>query len=270
MIRSFFCKHFFFLIFSSTAGRAGGLASVCNGGVVKTDSTVCIRSPPAKAARIKHMSSSVVVGFDLDMTLVDSAAGIAACMTHVLAARGVTHVSREEMVATIGMPLDQALGLWVPADALQQCVMDYREAFPTVGLPHVNLLPGALETLECLRTQHCTLLLISSRQTASVHTILDKCGIASHFSVVEGSLFGEGKGHCLRKHQADLYIGDHPGDVQAAITAQCYCAAVASGPTLATDLTAAGADTVLPDLTGFPAFFNTWRARRQRDDVVAR
>jgi phosphoglycolate phosphatase-like HAD superfamily hydrolase len=210
-------------------------------------------------------SSPIVVGFDLDMTLVDSSAGIAACMTHVLAARGLTHVSREQMVATIGMPLDQALGLWVPDDALQQCVTDYREAFPTVGLPHVTLLPGALETLEYLRAQHCTLLLISSRQTASVHTILSKCGIASHFSVVEGSLFGEGKGHCLKQHCADLYVGDHPGDVQAATTAQCFCAAVASGHTPAAELASAGADLVLSGLTEFPGFFDTWRGHRQRD-----
>ncbi|WP_342217449.1 HAD family hydrolase [Nocardia wallacei] len=51
---------------------------------------------------------------------------------------------------------------------------------------------------------------------------------------------------------ASIYVGDHIGDVRGARAARAYSVAVTTGPCTAEELRAAGADTVLPDLTAFP------------------
>jgi phosphoglycolate phosphatase len=69
---------------------------------------------------------------------------------------------------------------------------------------------------------------------------------------VAGGLFAEDKGHYLRRAGAQVYVGDHPGDVRAAQVAGAVSVAVATGPHTAAELAAAGADVVLVDLLGFP------------------
>ena len=56
---------------------------------------------------------SFVVGFDLDMTLVDSAEGIADALVKVFADHGAD-VRRDDVLATIGLPLDMVFPMWLP------------------------------------------------------------------------------------------------------------------------------------------------------------
>ena len=79
-------------------------------------------------------------------------------MTHVLAARGITTVTKAEIVATIGMPLEEALALWVGEEEKMAVTAEYRAAFPDVGLPHVGLLPGACEALAGTHISELTVL----------------------------------------------------------------------------------------------------------------
>ncbi len=101
-------------------------------------------------------------------------------------------------------------------------------------------------------------LLVSSRSAASVHDILARLDLTSAFTLVAGGLFGEAKGELLRRHNAHLYVGDHPGDVRGARSAQAVAVAVATGPTSADELRAAGADWVLATLHEFPAALDAW------------
>ncbi|MGA1701587.1 MAG: HAD family hydrolase, partial [Candidatus Nanopelagicales bacterium] len=60
------------------------------------------------------------VGFDLDMTLVDSADGIVLSVQHVIAQYGID-ADGEEIRSTIGLPLDQVFPRWLadePYDVL--------------------------------------------------------------------------------------------------------------------------------------------------------
>jgi phosphoglycolate phosphatase len=72
---------------------------------------------------------------------------------------------------------------------------------------------------------------------------------------VIGWLWAEAKAEALLEHRASVYVGDHLGDVRGARTARAMSVAVATGPVPAADLRAAGADVVLDDLTGFPAWW---------------
>jgi phosphoglycolate phosphatase len=71
-------------------------------------------------------------------------------------------------------------------------------------------------------------------------------------AAVVGEVWSTGKAPALRELGAEVYVGDHIGDVTAARAADAMAVAVATGPITAEDLAAAGADVVLPDLTRFP------------------
>ena len=60
----------------------------------------------------------------------------------------------------------------------------------------------------------------------------------------------------LHEIGAQVYVGDHPGDVVAAIGADAVSVAVSTGPTPAAELSAAGADVVLESLASFPEWLD--------------
>ncbi len=84
--------------------------------------------------------------------------------------------------------------------------------------------------------------------------MLDHVGLTA--DLVVGDRFAEGKGEVLREIGAQVYVGDHTGDVVAAIGADAASVAVATGPTSAEDLATAGADVVLASLTELPGWLD--------------
>ena len=77
---------------------------------------------------------------------------------------------------------------------------------------------------------------------------------------VFGQVFAEDKGAVLLKQNARVYVGDHIGDVLGAHVAGALAVAVATGPYSAAELEQAGAEVVLPDLTGFPSWLDAYLA----------
>jgi phosphoglycolate phosphatase len=190
-----------------------------------------------------------VVGFDLDMTLVDSAAGIAATVQAVLAEKGLL-VTAEQVWSLNGVPLEDTMAALAPELDPLPVTARYRELYPSLGVPRTRLLPGAVEALDAVRAQGGRALIVSTKVEAAVRLVVEQVGLA--VDEVAGGLFAEAKGGYLREVGAQIYVGDHPGDVRAARVAGARSVAVATGPHTQEQLRAAGADVVLPDLLSFP------------------
>jgi phosphoglycolate phosphatase len=75
-----------------------------------------------------------------------------------------------------------------------------------------------------------------------------------------GRLWAEAKAEALREHGASVYVGDHTGDVRGARVADALSVAVPTGPCDAAQLSEAGADVILDDLTAFPAWLRGYCA----------
>ncbi|MGH8868384.1 MAG: ATP-dependent sacrificial sulfur transferase LarE [Actinomycetes bacterium] len=191
-----------------------------------------------------------VVGFDLDMTLVDSAEGIAATVSRVAAEMGVA-LDREAFLASIGLPLEQVCAEFFPADLAQAAVERYRALYPHTGIPATTVLPGALDALAAVRAYGGRVLVVSAKIGQAAYETVQAVGLDA--DEVIGDVFGAAKGHALAERGAHAYVGDHPGDVLAAQTAGIASVAVATGPSGPEALREAGADVVLDDLTGFPS-----------------
>lgn len=183
-----------------------------------------------------------VVGFDLDMTLVDSRAGIVACMQQVLADRGV-RASEQQLWPLIGAPLHDNLAAFLPADQVEDAAQDYRRRYLVDAVPVTTAMPGALELVDALHAAGSRVLVVSAKTEAAVHAVLEEVGLKP--DLVAGELFARDKATVLLAEGADAYVGDHTGDVEAAKAAGARSIAVTTGPHDAHRLRAAGADEVV-------------------------
>lgn len=190
------------------------------------------------------------VGFDLDMTLVDSRPGIAAALRALTARTGV-HVDAEAAVARLGPPLRHELRRWFPPEQVEAAVAEYRALYPRYAITPSVPLPGAVEALVAVRERGWRVIVVTAKIGGLARLHLDHLG----FPVDElaGDLFAEGKAAALTAHGVQLYVGDHVADMTAAQTAGVPGVGVATGPCTAAELRQAGAELVLDDLTGFPA-----------------
>ncbi|MFG2099472.1 HAD family hydrolase [Micromonospora echinaurantiaca] len=190
------------------------------------------------------------VGFDLDMTLVDSRPGIAAAYRALTARTGVP-VDAELAVSRLGPPLRTEIAHWFPPEQVDAAVRLYRELYPAYAITPTVPLPGALAAIEAVRAHGGRVLVVTSKLGRLARLHLDHLGIT--VDEVVGDLFAEEKATALRKHGATHYVGDHVADMVAAKAADVPGIGVATGPCSVDELRAAGAELVLDDLTGFPA-----------------
>ncbi|GAA2192410.1 HAD family hydrolase [Micromonospora lupini] len=193
---------------------------------------------------------ALTVGFDLDMTLVDSRPGIAAAYRALTARTGVP-VDAEVAVSRLGPPLRTEIAHWFPPEQVESAVRVYRELYPAYAITPTLPLPGAREALDAVRTRGGRVLVVTSKIGRLARLHLEHLGLT--VDELAGDLFAEQKATALREHGATHYVGDHVADMVAAAAAGVPGIAVATGPCSSDELRAAGAKVVLDDLTGFPA-----------------
>jgi phosphoglycolate phosphatase len=195
------------------------------------------------------MAASTTVGFDLDMTLIDSRPGIHACYL-ALAERTGTYIDADVAVTRLGPPLEEELGNWFPAERVADIADLYREMYPTIAIAATEALPGARDAIAAVREAGGRAVVVTAKYEPNAKLHLEHLGIEP--DAVIGGLWAEQKAEALREHDAGVYVGDHAGDVRAARAADALSVTVATGPYDADQLRALGADVVLTDLTEFP------------------
>ena len=196
-----------------------------------------------------------MVGFDLDMTLVDSSDGITSTMDVVLKKHGY-NIPLEEMAKTVGIPLWDSFGQWVPDELVDPLVHEYRALYAEIGIPQTTVLPGAQEALEAIRALGGRTMVVSAKLEAAVVKIVKYLDL--ELDVVVGDLYAEKKASALKAESADIYVGDHPGDVRGAKSAGAVSVAVATGPISREVLALEGPDIILASLLEFPAWLKAW------------
>ncbi|WP_371598423.1 HAD family hydrolase [Streptomyces sp. NBC_00564] len=201
----------------------------------------------------------LTVGFDLDMTLIDSRPGIHACY-QALSARTGTYIDCDLVVTRLGPPLEEELVNWFPPEEVAATADVYREMYPTYAIKATPAMPGAREAIAAVQAAGGRAVVVTAKWEPNAKLHLQHLRIEP--DAVIGNLWAERKAEALREHGASVYVGDHTGDVRGAHTADAYAVAVPTGPCDAAELRAAGADVVLADLTEFPAWLTDYRGTR--------
>lgn len=195
---------------------------------------------------------TLVVGFDLDMTLIDSRPGVHATVCALVAETGVV-IDADVVVARLGPPLESELAEWVPADQVDPLADRYRELYTKLGIAGTTALPGAGAALDAVQDAGGSRLVVTAKFEPNAWLCLAHTNLT--VDDVVGWRHGPQKGETLAERGAAVYVGDTPPDIDAARLAGAIAVGVPSGPFSADELTAAGADVVLESLIDFPHWF---------------
>lgn len=199
------------------------------------------------------MAPVPVVGFDLDMTLINTADGFARVLA-VLGEELGLDLPVQQMTSNLGPPLDRMLEPYLSVEAVGPAIDRFRVLYPDHAVPAVPLLPGAREAFEAVRRHGGTVLVVTGKFTPNARLHLDHLGLSA--DVLVGEVWGAGKAAALREHGARCYVGDHVHDVEGARAAGVPSISVLTGGSTREELVAAGTDVLLDSLLDFPAWLD--------------
>ena len=213
----------------------------------------------------------LAVGFDLDMTLINTVPGFGATLRALGAELGV-EFPIEQMTSRLGPPLDLLLADHLPADAIPEAGDRFRAIYPDHAVAPVPVLPGAHEALAAVRRHRGRTIVVTGKFAANAQLHLDH--LALDVDLLEGWVWGVGKADVLRREGVSIYVGDHVHDVEGALAADAVSVSVLTGGCTREELLEAGTHVVLEDLAAFPAWLDehllTSRLAALESDLVDR
>jgi phosphoglycolate phosphatase len=197
----------------------------------------------------------LTVGFDLDMTLVDSRPGIRASLDALAHETGVP-IDADVVIDRLGPKLEWELAHWFPAEQVENACDRYRAHYwdHCVGAGTL-LLAGAHAAVDAVRVREGRVVVITAKTERLAHRCIESVGL--EVDVVVGHVHGDEKRDALIAHGATIYVGDTMTDIQSAIDASATAVGVKTGPDDATKLLGAGAQVVLDSLEQFGAWLAT-------------
>ena len=192
------------------------------------------------------------VGFDLDLTLIDSRAAILAAWAEVARETGV-RIDPDAVTRRLGIKLEDEAAYWFPAGQRDAAADIYRRHYVRLGPGLTTPLPGAGEALAAVRAAGERAIIITAKHAVSVGPSLIAAGLEADDLYTH--VYGPEKAAVLTRLGAAVYVGDAPADMGAAATAGAYAVGVSTGSFGAAELAAAGAGVVLESLLEFPSWY---------------
>jgi phosphoglycolate phosphatase len=197
------------------------------------------------------------VGFDLDMTLIDSKRAIMASFAETGAATGVA-IDLADVNRRLGVKLEDELSHWFGPDDIPRAVAVYRAHYARVAAELTDVLPGAAGALAAVRAAGARAVVITAKYVVPARAALEATGLAADELFTDRH--GPEKAAVLTEIGAAVYVGDTPADMAGAATAGTAAVGVSTGSFSARALAEAGADIVLPSLREFPAWYEKFTA----------
>ena len=204
-------------------------------------------------------TSPLAVGFDLDMTLIDTVPGFGATLAALGDELGVDFAI-SDLTSRLGPPLGASLGAYLPADRVDAAIDRFRELYPGLAIEPVPLLPGARESIAAVRRHGGRVVVVTGKFTPNAQLHVDHLGL--DLDHLAGTVWGVGKAGALVSEGVSVYVGDHVHDVEGARAAGVLSVSVLTGGCTAEELREAGTDVVLADLREFPRWLDDHLAGR--------
>lgn len=177
--------------------------------------------------------------FDVDGTLLDSAADICGAVHEVLSTTPAAGVSEEFLRTYIGRHLLElfrdVLPEYTPAQ-IDELIARYRQVYPARGHASTRLYPGVKEALASLGGRKST---ATTKGTPTTRAVLEMFGLIEHFEHVQGTdgfpakpepdvIFASLQALGARPEEC-LMVGDAPADMEAGRRAGVKICAVRYG-----------------------------------------
>ena len=182
--------------------------------------------------------ADILVVFDCDGTLVDSAHNVIACMRAAFEGVGLPAPQDTEIRRSIGLNPDVAVrmlaGRPLGDDLLEQIVAGYKSAFFQRRLQvdhHEPLFPGARETLAALAADKVPMAIATGKSLRGVNAVITQHSLQDYFISLQTPDHNPGKPHpqMLEKAMAaagttsarTFMVGDTSFDMMLAKNAGC-------------------------------------------------
>ena len=204
----------------------------------------------------RGLSRSGPVGFDLDLTLIDSQAAILAAWAEVARETGIL-IDLDSVTRRLGIKLEDEAAYWFPAGQRDAAADIYRRHYVRLGPELTTSLPGAGEALAAVRAAGERAIIITAKHAVSVGPSLIAAGLEADDLYTH--VYGPEKAAVLTRLRAAVYVGDAPADMGAAVAAGARAVGVTTGSFSTADLRAAGAEVVLESLLEFPSWYTASR-----------
>ena len=201
--------------------------------------------------------------FDFDMTLADSSYAIHHCSNLLARKFGLEEVSREVVLAGIGLPIEDCWRLYW-GDFKEEWLGYYRDEFRGVEQTGIRLFPNTVAALEELRAKRVRTGVVSNRRFA--RRVVDATKLTPYMDVIIGledvtnakpdpeALF-KAIGKLGVGADEAVYVGDTDIDMKTAVAAAVRGVGVTTGNFGEDGLAAAGAWRVCSDLIEVPGLF---------------
>lgn len=199
--------------------------------------------------------------FDLDGTLIDSAATIVGGVIACWSACGFAEPDPEAVRRVIGLPWEESIRELIPGSgetefaAIRNYHDEVRRGVRTRPPGKISPFPGAHEVLDHLEAEGYLLGIVTSRSSHRLHELLDEQGLADRFQTYKTADLGPGKPnpHLLLEAMSELgvdaertfMVGDTTFDVLMAVNAGAQAIGVSWGVHESHELDAAGAHSVI-------------------------
>ena len=171
---------------------AGGPAADAAGRAARA-----VRPAPAGPDHLPRPGAAMTpapVGFDLDMTLIDSRAAILGSFAGVAAETGVA-IDPAGVDRRLGIKLEDELAHWMPPEAIEPAMAIYRTYYLRLAGPLTRLLPGARESLAAVRAAGARTIVVTAKFEATARLSLDALGLVP--DAVFGGVHGPEKATVL-------------------------------------------------------------------------
>jgi phosphoglycolate phosphatase len=222
------------------------------------------------------MSSTRLIVFDCDGTLIDSQHMIVAAMAHAFEAHRLAPLPRAQVLSIVGLSLDEALFALLPDEEVQKrraITEGYKDAFfhlrarPELAEP---LFPGTREAIEAAAARSDTLLGIATgKSQKGLRHMLEMHDLAHHFVTLQTADDAPSKPHPAMLQQAmreagvdavdTVLVGDTTFDMKMAVNAGAHALGVDWGYHAGAELSGAGAARVLAHFDELsPALDDLW------------
>jgi 2-phosphoglycolate phosphatase len=212
------------------------------------------------------------VVFDLDGTLIDSAADIARATNHSLRAHGLPERSEDEIRGFIGdgsrLLLARASGLPAASPELEAMLQGFFSFYTEHAVDQTRLMPGARQALDAL--SHLPRALCTNKPRPTTLAVLRGLGIEREFDAVVAA--GDVPHH--KPHPAPLQrvgellgvpcerlvlVGDGPQDVACAKAAGARSIGISEAVIVPIERLRAAAPDVIVSLAEVPAIVARWQ-----------
>src|SRR2546430_5833094 len=210
------------------------------------------------------MTKSLLV-FDLDGTLIDGYAGIAAALASAMEQMSLLPLPAETVRGMVGHGIERLLEKAVGKERALEGVRLFRDAYPQFALEKTKLMPDVAEVLAQLARRGYKMAVASNKLAPFSRQILESLGVGGFFFSVAGpdsETPVKPDPTMLRRLMAEagvepgetLVVGDMEVDAELARAGGCRVVLVPGGSRSREELLQVDADALLDRLADLPAW----------------